>query len=400
MSYNLSIPYELIQRYPWLPSKKDYYSDIASKDPFDFIKEILGKYSNGELEGRTFNIFKSAFQNLEEIREYRNDELNVYLYSILKILLYILNNKPIANRIANIYSKQTYKLLEVENDFNLYEICKDLNINFQYYDVPIEYKLIIDKDFSSSKKTNFSIYYIDYLKLASGLRDDERKLLHNALAKGQVFLRKKELARLLQELVRKKLIIEENPDTASIKVFKNKLLKIKEIEDLFENILNEWEIKKEDFEYSFELQTYQGKDLKESFPPCVMEIFRKIDEGQNVIHIERLFLVFYLHALQFSIEDIVNLFTKLPDFDRKQTEYQVEFAKKKGYSPHSCSTLKSLGLCKAKEYNDKLCLEGYHSKKYDEQRKIQHPLFYLQMKQFQKFKPKVKEKGDKKENAN
>ena len=400
MSYNLSISYELIQRYPWLPSKKDYYSDIASKDPFDFIKEILGKYSNGELEGRTFNIFKSAFQNLEEIREYRNDELNVYLYSILKILLYILNNKPIANRIANIYSKQTYKLLEVENDFNLYEICKDLNINFQYYDVPIEYKLIIDKDFSSSKKTNFSIYYIDYLKLASGLRDDERKLLHNALAKGQVFLRKKELARLLQELVRKKLIIEENPDTASIKVFKNKLLKIKEIEDLFENILNEWEIKKEDFEYSFELQTYQGKDLKESFPPCVMEIFRKIDEGQNVIHIERLFLVFYLHALQFSIEDIVNLFTKLPDFDRKQTEYQVEFAKKKGYSPHSCSTLKSLGLCKAKEYNDKLCLEGYHSKKYDEQRKIQHPLFYLQMKQFQKFKPNLKQKEDKKVNAN
>jgi DNA primase large subunit len=111
-------------------------------------------------------------------------------------------------------------------------------------------------------------------------------------------------------------------------------------------------------------------------------------------------LVFFLHALQFSIDDIVDLFTKLPDFDRKKTEYQVEFAKKKGYSPHSCSTLKSLGLCKAKEYNDRLCLEGYHSKKHDEQRKIQHPLFYLQMKQYQRFKPKTKEKGDKKVNAN
>ncbi len=396
----MSIPYELVQRYPWLPSKNDYYSDIASREPTAFIKDVLIKYSNGELEARTFDIFKSAFQNLEEIRDYRDDELNVYLYTILKILLYVLNNKLIANRIANIYSKHSFKLLENESDYNIYEICKDLDINFQYYQKPIEYKLIIDKNFTSSKKAHFSLYFIDYLKLASGLRDDERKLLHNALEKGQVFLRKKELSRLLQELVRKKLIIEENTDVASIEAFKKKLLKIKEIEDLYENILNEWELKKEDFEYSFELQTYQGKELKESFPPCVKEIFRKIDEGQNVIHIERLFLVFYLHALQFSIDDIVNLFTKLPDFDRKQTEYQVEFAKKKGYSPHSCSTLKSLGLCKAKEYHDKLCLEGYHSKKYDEQRKIQHPLFYLQMKQYQKFKPKVKQKGDKKANAN
>jgi DNA primase large subunit len=395
----LSIPYELVQRYPWLPSKNDYYSDIASREPTEFVKEVLIKYSNGELEARTFDIFKSAFQNLEEIQDYRDDELNVYLYTIIKILLYILNNKLIANRIANIYSKHSYKLLENESDYNIYEICKDLDIKFQYYEKPIEYKLIIDKNFTSSKKTHFSLYYIDYLKLASGLRDEERKLLHNALEKGQVYLRKKELSRLLQEQIRKKLIIEEDTDVASIEAFKKKLLKIKEIDDLYENILNEWELKKEDFEYSFELQTYHGKDLKESFPPCVKEVFRKIDEGQNVIHIERLFLVFYLHALQFSINDIVNLFTKLPDFDRKQTEYQVEFAKKKGYSPHSCSTLKSLGLCKAKEYNDNLCLEGYHSKKYDEQRKIQHPLFYLQMKQYQKFKPKVKQKGDKKINA-
>ena len=110
--------------------------------------------------------------------------------------------------------------------------------------------------------------------------------------------------------------------------------------------------------------------------------------------------MFYLHALKFSVDEIVDLFAKLPDFDRKKTEYQVEFAKKKGYSPHSCSTLKSLGLCYAKQYNNQLCLEGYYSRKYDEQRKIQHPLFYLQMKQYQKYGSKLKEKGEKKDDKN
>ncbi|TFG22360.1 MAG: hypothetical protein EU533_04360 [Promethearchaeota archaeon] len=396
----MSIPYELIQRYPWLPSKNEYYSNLGSSDPIEFIKEVLKRYSDGVLEDRIFHIFKSAFQNLEEIKDYRGDESNVYIYSILRILLYVFDSKPIANRIANIFSKQAFKLLENENDFNLYEICNDLNIKVQYYSESIEYRLIIDKDISSSKKTNFSVYYIDYLKLASGFRSEDRKLLHNALAGGQVFLRKKELVRLLQELVRKKLIIEDIDDKASMEVFKEKLLKIKEIRDLYENILNEWELKKEDFEYSFEFQSYQGKDLKESFPPCIEEILRKVDEGQNIIHTERLFLVFFLHALQFSVEKIVDLFAKLPDFDRKKTEYQVEFAKKKGYSPHSCSTLKSLGLCHAKQYNNQLCLEGYHSRKYDEQRKIQHPLFYLQLKQYQKYGSKLKEKVGKKDDKN
>jgi len=390
----------LVQRYPWLPSKNDYYSNIGSSDPIEFIKEVLRRYSDGTLENRIFHIFKSAFQNIEEIKDYQSDESNVYLYSILKILLYVLNNKPIANRIANIFSKQTLKLLENENDFNLFEICKDLSINIQYYKDPIPYKLIIDKDITSSKKTNFSVYYIDYLKLASGFRNEDRKLLYSALANGQVYLRKKELVRLLQELVRKKLLIEDVDDKASMEAFKERLLNIKEIQELYENIVNEWELKKEDFEYSFELQSYQGKDLKDSFPPCIEEILRKVDEGQNIIHTERLFLVFYLHALQFSVDEIVDLFAKLPDFDRKKTEYQVEFAKKKGYSPHSCSTLKSLGLCYAKQYNNQLCLEGSHPRKYDEQRKIQHPLFYLQMKQYQKYQPKLKEKGEKKDNKN
>ena len=36
----------------------------------------------------------------------------------------------------------------------------------------------------------------------------------------------------------------------------------------------------------------------------------------------------------------------------------------------------------AKKYKDKLCLEGYFSKKYDTQKEIKHPLSYVRIKQY------------------
>ena len=132
----------------------------------------------------------------------------------------ILDNKLITNRIANIYSKQAKSLLENENKSNFYNICKDLDLDIQYYEKPIQYRLKIDKDMSSSEKTNFSLNYIDYLKLASGLRDDDRRLANNALQHGNVFLRQKDIARLLQEYVRKDILTYDDTDKPTIKKIK------------------------------------------------------------------------------------------------------------------------------------------------------------------------------------
>jgi len=36
----------------------------------------------------------------------------------------------------------------------------------------------------------------------------------------------------------------------------------------------------------------------------------------------------------------------------------------------------------AKKYKDKLCIEGYFSKKLDTQKQVSHPLFYVRYNQF------------------
>lgn len=381
----MSIRHELVQHYPWLPSLENLYPDIASKDPNEFISDI---FSNNplEIQERILAFFKASFDNLEQIDDYKIDEINIHVYLLIKILLYLLDDKSISNRIANLYSKVSYSELVKEDDAYLYDICKDLNLDLLYYQVPVKYGIIITKDQQEDLYSNFRIHYTDYLRLAVNLRDDFRKLVNNPLSEGYVFIQKRNLSRLLQEFVREKFFLKDRDDKSSIDALKKNLLKIKEFNELHERILANWELKKEDFEYSIEFKSVDGSEISTNFPPCIKEILSKIQEGQNLIHNERLFIVWFLIAVNYQVDTIINLFSSMPDFNREKTTYQVNYAKKKMYTPYKCSTLKSFNLCMAKKFKDKLCLEGFLSKKLNEQKFITHPLFYVKFNQYQNFK--------------
>ncbi len=393
----MSNDFDLIRQYPWLPSLKIYRSDLASINPIEFIKDIITDPSKEVLWDRIYEFFKSAFDNLEYFSYYKIDDLNIYFYLSLRMLLIILNNKSISYRVANLYSKITYNELATENDSNLYSICKDLKLDIKYEQEPIIFRKIAIKDQLETLQTKFKIHFSDYLKLSSRLKDDFRKLINNALKDGYVYLRPKNLSRLIQEYVRMKILKFEG-DIENINKLKEDLLKVQEFKDLYDSIIADWELKKERFEYSFETAFKKGEDISKNFPTCMNEILVKAEIGQNLQHTERLIIVFFLLALNYPKEFIINIFSKQPDYDENKTTYQVEFAKKKGYVPHACSTIKSLNLCMAQKHNDKLCLDGYFSKKNNKQKKISHPLFYVQFKQYHsaklKNKDKIQEKND------
>lgn len=397
----MEIRIELVYHYPWLPSLNNVFASISSKDPIEFIKEIFEKYNPLEIKERVLTFFQATFENLEEILDYKIDKLNVYIYIILKILLKVINNKSISNRFANLYSKVNYEELIKENDYNIYFICKDLGLDVIYSGKEWKYGKMIIKDLSRPLKTNFKLFFIDYLNLAANLRDEYRKLVNNPLSEGYVFIQKRNLIRLIQEYVRRKIIIKEKETPKDLEVFRNQLLNIKEFKELYEEILNDWEKKKENFEYSIDIEFKEGIDISNIYPPCIKEILKKAQDGQNLIHNERLFIVWFLLSLNYPIDIIVNIFSTLPDFNREKTTYQVEYAKKKGYSPYKCLTLQSLNLCMASRYKDELCLKGYGSTEPTERKKLKHPLFYVQIKQYRAekskeyFKNKVKRQSNK-----
>jgi DNA primase large subunit len=293
----------------------------------------------------------------------------------------------ITNRTANLYSKNAYQDIERESsEFNLFNICEDLGLRIKYHAHPKEYGIKIIKDHREVRKTNFTIYYIDYLRLASNLRDEYRKLTNNPLKSGFVYIQNKTLIRLIQEYVRSKLLTEETDDKASLRAFIKDVSKIQGFKDLYDNIKSLWEKRKEEFDFTFKLDIKSKEEMLLLYPPCVIEILKKAEEGQNLVHHERLFIVWFLLALEYPVENVVNIFSTLPDFDRNKTTYQVEYAKRKNYTPYQCSTLKSLGLCLADKYKDEgeLCREGYGPKGLAERKKVKHPLGYVQIKKYRK----------------
>ncbi|MFX1278589.1 MAG: hypothetical protein ACFFA3_04180 [Promethearchaeota archaeon] len=391
----MTITTDLVNHYPWLPSLKKYYSDIASKSPSNFISEIFSHDLGSEIKKRILTIFKAAFENLEEISDYKSDKLNVYVYLLLNIFLYALDNQMITNRIANLYSKITYnELINEKNDAVIYNICKDIGLEIRYYDPPVKYGTNIVKDEHQNLESNFTIHYIDYLKLASNLRDEYRKLVHNSLLEGYIFLENNRLIRLIQEYVRNKLLIEESEDKDSLKSFLEEVTQVQDFMELYDKILVAWANKKEEFEFVFKIDIESEENISRLFPPCVNEILKKMQAGQNLIHNERLFIVWFLLALEYPVEKVVDLFSTMPDFNREKTAYQVNFAKKKKYIPYKCLTLKSLNLCMAMKYKDELCLLGYGAKEPNERRKLAHPLSYTQIQKYRAEKWEYYNKED------
>ncbi len=392
---------DILYNFPWLPLTKDKFKIIGKKDPLEFVTWLYSQYRD-EIDKRIESIFKDAISNLEIIQGYRDDELNVYLYWILKIILYLLNNTNVTNRIANLYSKNTkiqLKGLRDEKMEYLYWICRDLGYNAQYYHDSVK--------ISAIENSNLSLHFIDFIKLSENLRDDYRRLVNNALSHGNVFISKNQLIRLLQEHVRNEIIKikinkKDEIDELNRISLEKSLTALPRFKDTFEKIKTLIKNKKMDLvnDYSETISYKEGENLSIFFPPCIKFIFSKVQQGQNLIHNERLFLVFFLNTLEYPVDQIISIFTKLPDFDDKIARYQVKFAIKKGYSPHACEKLETLDMCKKdhKIFGDEICREGFYSKKQERTMKITHPLFFIGVKKSRYFK-EMKKKSKKNSNT-
>jgi len=80
-------------------------------------------------------------------------------------------------------------------------------------------------------------------------------------------------------------------------------------------------------------------------PPCIAKLLESAKKHQNLPHHARWYLATYLLAISMPEEDVVSIYSNLPDFSEKVTKYQVAHAMKKGYNVPSCSTVMSYGLC-------------------------------------------------------
>lgn len=200
------------------------------------------------------------------------------------------------------------------------------------------------------------LHFIDYLRHQPG-REPRWKLVNQALKRGMVALPRAQFARVCEEAFRERLASELDALERPGRTVQNAMgREVNEIGALVR-------AHRERF-----AGDHGGPVRTEAFPPCMVSIFEGIKNHVNVPHMGRFAIVSFLHTLGLSAEDILNFFSSVPDFDVNKSRYQIEHITGKigatQYTPPSCSTMQTYGVCPL-EARDDLCLNVIH-----------HPLGY------------------------
>lgn len=185
----------------------------------------------------------------------------------------------------------------------------------------------------------YKIQITDYLDHPITFQEKEWNLVNRTLHNGFVYLDGTEIVRLFRNELYlliidriQKMSIDRVPDT---------------IMAISKSIKKRWE----QIHPSINIPVYNAVT-----PPCIQHIYDQINKGENLPHPARLLLGTFLIYSNKTLEEMLDLFKRLPDFDEKITRYQLEhLAGKKGsskrYHVPSCEKIKLENLC----YETRIC---------------------------------------------
>ncbi len=204
------------------------------------------------------------------------------------------NHPYLTNRVAIAYAKSIANTLTTKE---LMEIAELLGINIKGDKIHVG-------DFLrySPNSKDYSLYYFE---------------VHN----GYVKLNEQKLRRIIEEVIKKKLSTQPKGKDERIK-------------DMVKELLEAIPKKK--------VTVHTGE-----MAPCMKELLNRLRRHENLSHYARWSLAVYLINRGVSVDDIVKLYSALPDYKEEITRYQVEHIKKKAYTTPSCLKMKTYGLCVA-----------------------------------------------------
>ncbi len=275
-------------------------------------------------------------QNIKE--EYLESPYTPYILPVMTLALSIIGDNRLLHRWAVIESKITQiNLLGEEPDIIRKLLYDKFNWQAWYID-KIERKTLLA---NTGMNYDWKLRFEDFLTANYSFHDAYWKLNNQIIYEGNVLLTNQIFTRLISERVKL--------DLASRKLVKPDL---KELNESFinavEKLKTEWdELKKE---AGFPDTQIQGPVRRESFPPCIRDLLSKMLAGENIPHQGRFTLTSFLLNIGMNENEIIELFRASPDFNEKLTRYQIEHIKGRGlnkprYTPPSCKTLKTYGLC-------------------------------------------------------
>ncbi len=180
----------------------------------------------------------------------------------------------------------------------------------------------------------FKVSIPDYLKRAVTFHKPEWKLINRIVEDGKVYISQEDLIRLIREEIRE-LILQRLRATKVSKL-------PKDLDDVVKKLIELAPPPRTTFT--------RLNITPENYPPCVKASLRLLEKGENVPHYGRFLMATYLLAAGKTVDDIMGIFPKSPDFKKSVTQYQVEhIAGMKGgrtkYTVPSSKTLQTHSFC-------------------------------------------------------
>ncbi len=310
-----------LAKYPFLSEASEYIrqlglsiEDIATPEYGPVVERAEKRLEEALSKGRVS--FNSADENTE-----------ILSFPVSNLILSLAGEDRARRRFALAEAKRAYELLRQELPEKLELIAsKAFGWNIKRVDIELGRRVY-----------DFAIGLTDFLRNAVLIREPKWKLPNRVLDHGLVYTTRDEVARLLEEEVRARIVQrtakapQDIPGLLAPKVQRTKGLIVKWL-----GVPTVYELPR--------------MPVPEAMPPCVRHLIDELAEGKNVAHMGRFTLASFLVNIRADEEEIVRAFKPASDFSERMTRYQVEhIAGKRGgrtkYTCPQCTTLKTHGVC-------------------------------------------------------
>jgi DNA primase large subunit len=372
-------------------STTDLANHFWSVQASEYIKErevdvqSLEQYGDVISEGESW-INTTLERGLLSLNPSRKPETIMLAYPTARMFISILSNEYLLRRFANAVSKYAGAMLDRENDGKVLLLATTPgNMGEKPWQLVYRKATPARKDYIAGVIYEWKLFFTDYIGVAQNFHDEKWKLVNRRLKEGWVHLLKPDVARLMEEALKTRIIRSGLKPTRELP----------RLEDLPPNLKHALErisikVKK----WSTEFQSYDTEGIgagEIAYPGCMKQIFNKLSEGIGISHSERLALVFFLSNIGKDVDEILQVFSKSPDFDAQRSRYYVEHAMglRGGgtkYKPYGCPKLKTYGLCSPQ---DDWCKNGRIGP-----RVLKGPIGYYRSKSWQLSRSKGEEKKE------
>ncbi|MEA1944445.1 MAG: DNA primase regulatory subunit PriL [Euryarchaeota archaeon] len=296
--------------------------DLLSKRVYDRVRVRSMERVIQAVEGRIEKTVDTEIQA----------EIELLSYPIARMIISCINDSYLIRRYALAEAKAVYDSLKTEPQDFLIAMGAEFNMHVDVSDHV------------------FRMHFTDYIRYAHRMHDPGWKLVNRRLHRGWVSLSQDKFTRLLQEAISDRIQHDLPLDIPS------------EICDALSRYISAVNESLGTRKTEFDIK---GAVCTEAFPPCIVDMIARLQQGINLPHSARFAVTSFLLNIGMDVNGIVQMFGGSPDFDESRTRYQVEHIAGREYTAPGCDAMKTYGNCTGA---DDLCA------------RIKHPLNYYRIK--------------------